>query len=124
MRIKKPEWQSNSNSSPQLPRNDTTYERIYAIVKKIPAGKVATYGQIAALACMPRNARQIGYALHRLPENSGIPWQRVINAKGEVSPRTWSENHLLQRILLEAEGVEFDDAGRVVLARFRWKPRQ
>jgi len=123
MGTKKPEWQSNSNSSPQLPSNDTTYKRIYAIVKKIPAGKVATYGQIAALAGMPRNARQVGYALHHLPENSGIPWQRVINAKGEVSRRTWSENHLLQRILLEAEGVEFDDAGRVVLARFRWKPR-
>ena len=52
-----------------------------------------------------------------------IPWQRVINAKGEVSTRVWSENHLLQRILLEAEGVAFDLSGRVALARFGWKPR-
>jgi len=115
---------SDSESLRASSPDDISYKRIYAIVKKIPAGKVATYGQIAALAGMPRNARQIGYALHRLPENSGIPWQRVINAKGEVSPRTWSENHLLQRILLEGEGVEFNDAGRVPLARFGWKPRQ
>lgn len=99
------------------------YKQIYSIVKKIPSGKVATYGQIAALAGIPRNARQIGYALHKLPHDSSVPWQRVINAKGEVSPRTWSENHLLQRILLESEGVEFNTEGRVPLKAFGWKPR-
>ncbi|MBC7945157.1 MAG: MGMT family protein [Burkholderiales bacterium] len=102
-------------------RNDS-YARIYTAVKKIPHGKVATYGQIAGLAGIPRHVRQVGYALHTLSDNSGVPWQRVINAKGEVSPRTWSENHLLQRILLEDEGVEFDEHGRVDLIRFGWAP--
>lgn len=99
-----------------------TYARIYAVVKKIPRGKVATYGQIAALAGIPRHARQVGYAMHALTEGAKVPWQRVINAKGEISPRTWSENHLLQRILLEDEGVEFNAQGRVSLTRFGWKP--
>lgn len=98
------------------------YFRIYAIVKKISHGKVATYGQIAALAGMPRHARQVGYALHRLPEYSAVPWHRVIGAKGEISPRVWSENHLLQRILLEDEGVTFDERGRISLTRFGWTP--
>ena len=101
-----------------------TYARIYAVVKKIPRGRVATYGQIAALAGMPRHARQVGYALHTLADDSGVPWQRVINAQGEISPRTWSENHLLQRILLEDEGVEFNAQGRVSLSRFGWKPKR
>lgn len=101
---------------------DGKYADIYAIVKKIPSGKVATYGQIAALAGIPGHARQVGYALHTLSEDSGVPWQRVVNAKGEISPRTWSENHLLQRILLEDEGIEFDERGRVDLIRFGWAP--
>jgi methylated-DNA-protein-cysteine methyltransferase related protein len=101
-----------------------TYARIYSVVKKIPRGKVATYGQVATLAGMPRHARQVGYALHTLAEDSGVPWQRVINAQGEISRRTWSENHLLQRILLEDEGVEFNAQGRVSLARFGWTPQR
>jgi methylated-DNA-protein-cysteine methyltransferase-like protein len=100
-----------------------SYKRIYAVVKKVPRGKVATYGQIAAIAGMPRHARQVGYALHALPAESKLPWHRVINTRGEISPRTWSENHLLQRILLEDEGVEFDASGRVSLARFGWRLR-
>jgi methylated-DNA-protein-cysteine methyltransferase-like protein len=99
------------------------YERIYTVVKKVPRGKVATYGQIAAIAGIPRHARQVGYALHALPEVSKLPWHRVINARGEISPRTWSENHLLQRILLEDEGVEFDAGGRVSFVRFGWRLR-
>ena len=100
-----------------------SYKRIYAVVKKVPRGKVATYGQIAAIAGMPRHARQVGYALHALPAESKLPWHRVINTRGEISPRTWSENHLLQRILLEDEGVEFDASGRVSLLRFGWRLR-
>lgn len=99
------------------------YARIYAVVKKISRGRVATYGQIATVAGIPRNARQVGYALHTLTPESGVPWQRVVNARGKISPRTWSENHLLQRILLEDEGVEFDDNGRVNLDRFGWRPK-
>jgi methylated-DNA-protein-cysteine methyltransferase related protein len=99
------------------------YRGIYTVINKIPRGKVATYGQIASLAGIPRQARQVGYALHALPIESNVPWQRVINAKGEVSPRKWSEIHLLQRDLLEEEGVVFDERGRVNFKRFRWRPR-
>ena len=101
------------------------YAQVWAMVKRIPRGKVATYGQIAALAGMPRHARQAGYALAATPANIKIPWHRVINAQGRVSLRLkhWeSGNDDLQRILLEAEGVIFDSTGRVDLKRFRWQP--
>jgi methylated-DNA-protein-cysteine methyltransferase related protein len=103
-----------------------TYKRIYAAVKKIPRGKVATYGQIAALADMPRAARQVGYALSATPENAKIPWHRVVNSEGRISMRLkhWqSGSDDLQKILLEAEGVEFDKAERIDLVRFRWQPK-
>lgn len=101
------------------------YERVWAVVKRIPRGKVATYGQIAALAGMPRHARQAGYALAATPANKKIPWHRVINAQGKISLRLkhWdSGSDDLQRILLEAEGVQFDSDGKVDLKRFRWQP--
>lgn len=101
--------------------NADSYKRIYAIVKRIPRGRVATYGQIATLAGLDGHARQVGYALHSLPDRSDIPWHRVINAKGEVSPRSASDSHELQRMLLEEEGVEFSLDGKVSLAQFRWK---
>jgi methylated-DNA-protein-cysteine methyltransferase related protein len=103
-----------------------TYSRIYAVVKKIPRGKVATYGQIAALALMPRAARQVGYALRATPDNVKIPWQRVVNSEGRVSTRVkeWQNGgDTLQQILLEAEGIVFDASGRIDLARFRWQPK-
>jgi methylated-DNA-protein-cysteine methyltransferase related protein len=99
------------------------YQRIWAVVAKIPRGRVATYGQIAELADLEGHARQVGYALHNLPEGSRIPWHRVINAEGEVSPRTGGDSHELQRLLLKAEGVAFDARGRVDLKRFRWDGR-
>src|SRR6266852_7059212 len=92
--------------------------RIYAVVKRIPRGRVATYGQVATLAGLDGHARQVGYAMHDLPPDSGVPWHRVINARGEISPRSGGDSHELQRMLLEAEGVEFDLAGRIELARF------
>ncbi len=106
------------------------WQPIYAVVSRIPAGRVATYGQVAALAGLGRGARQVGYALHALPEGSDVPWQRVINSRGEVSPRAdaggeigWEANwEGYQRHLLEEEGVEFSTAGRVDLDRFRWDP--
>lgn len=98
------------------------YERIYKVVRRIPKGKVATYGQVAELAEMEGHARQVGYAMHALPPRSNVPWHRVINAKGEVSPRTSGDSHELQRMLLEAEGVEFDLKGRCDLKKYRWKP--
>jgi methylated-DNA-protein-cysteine methyltransferase related protein len=97
------------------------YERIWSVVRRIPRGKVATYGQIAELAGMEGHARQVGYAMHALPAKSNVPWHRVINSRGEVSPRTSGDSHELQRMLLEAEGVVFDLRGRCELKRYRWK---
>ena len=102
------------------------YALVWAAVKRIPRGRVATYGQLAALLGMPRHARQVGYALAAKPENIKIPWHRVVNAEGRISLRlkhweTGSDD--LQRILLEAEGIKFDDSGRIELKKFRWHPK-
>ena len=101
-------------------RSPESYARIYRIVRRIPRGKVATYGQVARLAGLPGHARLVGYALHAL-EDQRVPWQRVINAKGEVSPRSFAGPEDVQRDLLEEEGVYFDLSGRVALERYRWK---
>jgi len=96
---------------------DSLYERIYGVVSGIPAGKVATYGQIAHLAGIPKGARQVGYAMAALGRGAprpGIPWHRVVNAKGESS--IGGE----QVARLEAEGVEFDERGRIDLGAFGW----
>jgi methylated-DNA-protein-cysteine methyltransferase-like protein len=93
------------------------------MVRRIPRGRVATYGQIAELAGLEGHARQVGYALHALPNGSDVPWHRVINARGEISPRTSGDSHELQRLLLEAEGIELDARGRVDLKRFQWRKR-
>jgi len=92
-------------------------------VKRIPRGRVATYGQVATLAGLDGHARQVCYALHALPGRNDFPWHRVINARGEISPRSAGDSHELQRMLLEGEGVEFDLAGRVALEKFRWRKR-
>lgn len=97
------------------------YSRIYAVVRQIPEGLVATYGQVAALAGLPGHARQVGYALHACNEDD-VPWQRVINAQGEVSQRSDPGPEPLQRLMLEDEGVVFTTRGRVDLKRFRWEP--
>ncbi len=98
-----------------------TYQRIYSVVKRIPKGSVATYGQIAALTGNV-NARQVGYALHALPKGYTVPWHRVINAKGEISIRSCSDGHDVQRLFLETEGVQFDARGRIPLQQYRWQP--
>jgi methylated-DNA-protein-cysteine methyltransferase-like protein len=85
---------------------------------------VATYGQVAELAGLPRQPRMVGYALNSLPSGSRVPWHRVINARGQVSLRAQPGSERLQRALLEDEGVVFDAQGRVSLPRFRWKPRR
>lgn len=104
---------------------DSAYERIYAAVRRIPRGRVATYGQIAALAGFPGQPRQVGYALHALPNARSIPWHRVVNAKGEISKRSdpWSECENVQRSRLKCEGIEIESNGRISLSRFRWRPR-
>ncbi len=96
-------------------------QRILAVVRRIPRGRVATYGQVAALAGLPGHARLVGYALHALPEGARVPWQRVINAKGEVSARVVPGYDGYQRAVLKREGVRFDARGRVDLARYRWR---
>ncbi len=99
-----------------------SYQRVYAVVKRIPRGRVATYGQVASLAGLNSGARQVGYALHALTGKDKVPWHRVINAQGRVSIRSGSDYDELQRILLEAEEVMFN-GDRISLERFRWQPR-
>lgn len=98
-----------------------SYQKIYEIVKLIPFGKVATYGQVAKLAGIPGQARQVGYALNRLDNNS-VPWHRVINAKGEISTRSDSNFETLQHDLLVHEGIRFNGNGKISLNQFRWHP--
>ncbi len=98
----------------------SNYRRIYAVVRRIPEGRVATYGQVAAEAGLPGHARQVGYALHAAGDES-VPWHRVINAQGRVSPRAEPGWEGYQRHLLEEEGVEFSDRGAVDLKRYRWQ---
>lgn len=99
-------------------------DAIYAVVRRIPRGRVATYGQVAELAGLPGHARQVGYAMAALPAGTTVPWQRVINAAGMVSRRKMPGAELSQRQLLEKEGIEFDARGRVDLETVRWRPRR
>lgn len=96
------------------------YERIYDVIRRIPEGRVATYGQVAGITggC---SARNVGYALSALTEEKGVPWYRVINRKGQISLRSDLGGDLLQRKLLESEGVVFDDRDRVDLNRYGWE---
>jgi methylated-DNA-protein-cysteine methyltransferase-like protein len=98
------------------------FERVYRLVRLIPLGKVATYGQIAALLGQPRAARTVGWALHSLsPERAEVvPWQRVIGIGGRITHSGESGGAGLQHDLLEAEGIEFDSRGIVDMERFRW----
>lgn len=98
------------------------YEKIYAVVRRIPRGRVATYGQVAALAGLPGRARQVGYAMYALPRGSRVPWQRVINAAGGISRRRVPGAELTQGMLLEREGVRFGPGARISLARYGWSP--
>ena len=104
-----------------MPTSTSLYLDIYAVVSRIPHGRVATYGQVAQLAGIPGKARLVGYALSALTDKT-IPWHRVINARGEVSPRAGGiPADELQRLRLESEGVEFDVNCRISLARFQWR---
>jgi len=95
---------------------------VYRVVCRIPAGQVATYGQVAALSGMPGAARQVGWALSALREEDDVPWHRVVNARGEISPRGGRETVDLQRALLESEGIAFSTRGRIDLACHAWVP--
>lgn len=103
--------------------SEGSYARIYAVVRRIPQGRVATYGQVAELAELSGHARQVGYALHALPSGTTVPWHRVVNAAGACSLRAVPGADLTQRLLLEREGVRFDARGRLSLEKVRWRPR-
>ena len=95
-----------------------TFEKIYEVVKSIPKGKVATYGQVALLAGNPRWARVVGYALHVNPEPGIIPCHRVVNREGKVAPSFAFGGEGVQRQLLESEGIVFETDGRVDLEKY------
>jgi methylated-DNA-protein-cysteine methyltransferase related protein len=103
-------------------RNESVPEMILAAVRRIPRGKVCTYGNVAELAGLPRRARLVGTVLRQTPAARGLPWYRVINAGGRISFPTGSDAYARQRHKLEAEGVVFV-GGRVDLRRYGWPAR-
>ena len=100
---------------------ESLHDRIHAVVSRIPKGRIATYGQVAQIAGIPRQARLVGYALHALPAKTRVPWHRVVNAQGAIS--TPPRSAVKQRRLLESEGVKFDARDRISLDSFQWTPR-
>ena len=102
-----------------MDKEQPLYQRIYAVVRRVPVGRVTTYGHVARVVggC---SAQMIGFAMAALRPESDVPWQRVINAKGKVSPRGGGPGAMFQRELLEEEGVLIDADGRVDFDRFGW----
>jgi methylated-DNA-protein-cysteine methyltransferase-like protein len=99
-------------------------ERVYRLVRQVPRGRVVSYGGIAALLGQPRAARGVGQALHALPDDTDVPWWRVVNRNGELSIRGVLHGAARQRQLLRAEGVRFDRGGRIDWRRFGWRPEE
>ncbi len=99
--------------------NGSAYDRIYETIRRIPRGRIATYGQIAGIVGRI-TPRMVGYAMAALRGRTDVPWQRVINYKGEISARAAGDGSIRQRRLLEAEGIRFDSRGRVDLKKVRW----
>ncbi len=94
------------------------FSAIYSLACKIPPGRVTTYGQIAReVGC---TARTVGFAIAALPSGSDVPWQRVINAQGKISPRQDGEGNVLQRDLLQSEGIYFDQKGKINMEKYNW----
>ena len=101
------------------------YERVYAVVRQVPAGRVAAYGDIATILGSPRVARHVGWALAGLPSSeSDVPWHRIINSRGRISFKGQTVRAELQRRRLESEGVVFSAAGVIDLKVFRHRWRQ
>jgi len=100
-----------------------TFKLIYTIVKEIPIGRVATYGQIAEIVSQGLPARIVGYALHGLPEGTDVPWHRVINSQGKISfAVSRNEHDSLQQKILEQEGILFTQSGKINLKKYLWSP--
>ena len=101
--------------------NDAKYrERVYALVRQIPVGKIMTYGELAIILGEGYTARTVGYLMHGADDD--VPWQRVINSQGKCSTGRLTIPLNLQQELLEAEGVVFNDKGKCDLTRFQWFP--
>lgn len=96
-----------------------TFDMIYEVVKKIPKGQVASYGQVASLAGSRRWARVVGYALHACPDPVRIPWHRVVKQDGGLAFDSAGGGRNLQKELLEGEGVRFR-AGKVIMKDYQW----
>ncbi len=101
-----------------MPAEQNPYDAIYAVVRRIPSGRVSSYGRVAILAGLPGHARMVGYALHALRGDAAVPWWRVVNAGGYIS-NAYEREH--QRSRLAAEGVAVDDRDRVDLAIYLWE---
>jgi methylated-DNA-protein-cysteine methyltransferase-like protein len=112
---------SRSKKEKKATKRDSPFPRVWALVKRIPRGRVATYGLLSELVSRRLTPVGIGWAIRAAPEDA-IPWHRVVNARGGIS--TDGEHPGLQRAMLEAEGLRFDDEGCIDLARFLWKPRR
>jgi methylated-DNA-protein-cysteine methyltransferase-like protein len=97
------------------------FDEVYRVVAMIPAGRVATYGQIAAYLGNPRGARTVGWALHSTPAGMDLPWHRVINAQGRIGGPPDGYRAREQRALLEAEGIVFGRGGRINLKEYGWQ---
>ena len=112
--------QDGVENDPSVLRGASPYERIYALVARIPAGRVATYGQLARIEgrCTPR---MVGYAMAALPEERRLPWHRVVNGRGSVSERRGGGDTSRQEALLRADGLLFDARGRLDLSRVAWE---
>ena len=96
------------------------FDPIREVVRKIPPGRVATYGQVALLAGIPGAARMVGYALHSLPPDTDVPWHRVINSRGRISPLPDPLSREIQKQLLISEGVVFGPSGSISLDIYLW----
>lgn len=106
-----------------MPGNrETFYTAVYDMVRRVPRGRVMTYGDVALALGAPMAPRAVGYALHNLPVGTDVPWWRIINVRGEISLKGRGAQADLQREILESEGVAFSEAGRTELRLYRWWP--
>ena len=99
---------------------ETFAHRVYRVVRAVPAGRIVSYGGVAAILGHPRSARGVGTALRNLPDDSDVPWWRVVNRNAEISIRGTPHGHIVQRRLLEKEGVKFDRKGRASWEKYGW----
>ncbi len=100
-------------------KNNSFSKRVKKVIKQIPSGKVATYGQIAFLAGNPRGARQVSWILHSCSKKDNLPWHRIINSKGRISLPV-NQGYNIQKVLLEKEGIDFDEDGSINLDLYLW----